>query len=346
MRERIKTINRENKKSGCSLLFSRNSKTEESLRAGEKEIQTPPHEMPVEKLPFSFHDNRFSNRKFIFSGLVFIGIYLSLCFTNGQINENVMRMFHFSYPQEKPSLLQSETTNSFEKVSALSNKEELIKEPDNGTNKKNAINRSADFQKKRSSEISDSWEKENSPYRKYFTNHPPLKYSSGAAGKGILPAVPTAESSGLSSLNWLRGAWQLDLGDTFLQISVSPSDAGGNYLIGRKESRLTDGSLLWIAILVIVRNPINELYETWEFRSDGSFGGGIMEQFGPQWSAPMKYILADGRTMTAVVTFTPQTGGGFIWQENSRTLSDLPLPSLGPINARPLAPTSREPFFK
>lgn len=288
----------------------------------------------AENSTLTLHDKKFRKGRIIFSGLLFIGIYLSLCFSNGQIKESILGVIHFARSSKNAPILQEK--HESRSVSGDMRTQQKTE---------NSISLSMPKIFMNESQLPESKDSQQR-YMKYFTNNSPLKYSSGAAGKGMLPAVPGAESMGLVALNWLRGAWQLDLGDTILQIEISPSDAGGNYLIGRKELRLADGSLLWIAILVIVRNPISELYETWEFRSDGSFGGGIMEQFGPQWSAPMKYILADGRTMTAVVTFTPQTGGGFIWQENSRTLSDLPLPALGPINARPLAPTGRESFFK
>ncbi len=163
-----------------------------------------------------------------------------------------------------------------------------------------------------------------------------LKYSSNT---NTAPSV-------FSALNWMFGFWEINTGETILKINIFPSDKGGNYLIGRLERFLPNGAATGSALLIIAWNPVSELYETWEFRSDGSFGGGIMEQFGPQWTAPMKYTLFNGQFMTEVITYTPKKSGGFIWQADSRTLSDLPLPSLGPVNAQPLAKTADESFFK
>ncbi|MDO5581830.1 MAG: hypothetical protein Q4G69_11935 [Planctomycetia bacterium] len=155
----------------------------------------------------------------------------------------------------------------------------------------------------------------------------------------------SAASQALSALDWMLGSWKFSLesGTLLSRIERSKSE---NYLL--REDRFFDRQSVLIheEKTIIAWNPVSELFETWTFRSDGSFGGGIFEQFGNQWSAPVKMILFDGQSSTANNIYTPQETGGFIWESISRTLDDLALPDIPPTAAEEDGSASKTPDWE
>ncbi len=142
---------------------------------------------------------------------------------------------------------------------------------------------------------------------------------------------PSIAHFALEKLNWFIGRWQFNTEEEKFEMNVEWSP-DGNYLLVHEIASSSDGNMIWSGKRIIAWNPISEIFETWVFRDDGSFGGGIMQQYGNQWSAPVKLIMANGNTTTAVNLYTPQSTGGFIWESTSRTLNGIPLPNLGPLN--------------
>lgn len=159
------------------------------------------------------------------------------------------------------------------------------------------------------------------------------------AGSGGSLSNTSAAAQALTALDWMIGIWEfsLDSGTLSSRIEHSPS---GNYILRTDQLRDQGSRLIHEEKTIIAWNPVSELFETWAFRSDGSFGGGILEQYGDQWSAPIRMILYDARTSTATNLYTPQENGGFIWESISRTLDDLALPNIPPTLAVPIRSTN------
>lgn len=159
--------------------------------------------------------------------------------------------------------------------------------------------------------------------------------------------TPESPSKALAALDWLRGDWLLASDIEEMKWSVQPS-ADGNYLVVFEQLAVTGGSEKFGVVRIIAFNPVSQIFDLFIFGSDGSFGTGRLEwlggdpnEYGPpmseSWLLSTRILLPDGEAATMNELFEP-VKDSFIWKSVSRTVAGEPLPDLGPLKARRIAP--------
>jgi len=151
-------------------------------------------------------------------------------------------------------------------------------------------------------------------------------------GNGLEKSVSTSVNATqhLQSLDWLVGQWELKSDDVHIQCVVDWSQ-NKNYLISRNRINSPQGRHI-ASIHIIVWNPVSELFESYIFCNDGSFGNAIWQRYDDVWQVSLKMILFNGESLTSTEFYTP-VENGFTWQSVSRTLNGTPLPEIDTINA-------------
>lgn len=133
----------------------------------------------------------------------------------------------------------------------------------------------------------------------------------------------------LAELSWLVGEWVDADGDATVRTSCRWS-RNKRFLISSFDVSLGEESTLE-GTHVIGWDPDARRIRSWLFDSEGGFGEGAWRRVGGQWLVDMHSVLADGSHASAVMVYTPQEDGTFLWHSVDRRLNGEPLPDISEV---------------
>ncbi len=136
---------------------------------------------------------------------------------------------------------------------------------------------------------------------------------------------PATAANALRELDWLVGEWQDTTSETPVRVLVK-SAIGGSFLVRSFEANLDDGAPLQ-STQIIGWDPRAQLFRSWTFNADGSFGDGLWTRNNDQWMIKSTQTLADGRAASGTYVMTLQNADAFTVQLVGREIEGEPQPA-------------------
>lgn len=136
--------------------------------------------------------------------------------------------------------------------------------------------------------------------------------------------APTPQER-LQPLAWLVGDWINEGSDAVVRISYRWSD-DANYLLGDYAIQI-DGKAQMKSTQRIGWDPVAQKVRSWLFDADGGFSEGQWTPVEGGWLVKSNTIIADGRTGSATLRFTPKGSERFLLAGTDRVIGDEPAAS-------------------
>ena len=140
--------------------------------------------------------------------------------------------------------------------------------------------------------------------------------------------LETEDRQRLAELEWLVGDWSDRDEDGMVNIHTDWA-MNRNFLIQEFNVWFYDQEVL-SGRQVIGWDPRNQNLRSWIFASDGSFGKGTWYRKGDIWFVKIAYLFQDGKTGSAVHSYTRHNDNTYTWFAESREVGGAILPNIGP----------------
>jgi uncharacterized protein (TIGR02246 family) len=139
----------------------------------------------------------------------------------------------------------------------------------------------------------------------------------------------TSLDDSLKDLQWLIGTWHMDTKDrdvtTTYEWDENKTFIHGKYAIKR------GGKVAESGTQILGKDNADGGIRSWDFQSDGGFGGGAWSRDGKKWTVDFDGVTADGKKLSATVVYVRIDADTFTWQSVQQTVDGQPIPDTAPI---------------